>query len=426
MSPTLKVSLVGTATLVLAGSAFAGGSDNDALAQIAELKQELAELKAQNGDAWLTEQRAAEVRSIVSDVLADADARTSLQASGATAGWNNGFFMSSADGNFKLDVGALVQVRFMMNDAAEQSNTWGFANARTSLNFSGNVVDPSWGYRIRMNTAGGNATSDFMYVSKSMDNGMTFTAGQFKVPFMRESLVEDGFQQTVNRSELNNVFGQGFSQGFQFGYDGGDAWHLNVAYVNAIGAMNNTGLQDPYATNWSLAGRFEYKIAGTWDQFADGNSSFRGEEFGAMIGAGFAGERANGIGNKVWGFTGDATFQFGGASLGVAFVYGTNDPAVGDSNSPMGLNVNGGYFVTDDIELFGQYDHIDYDVDGVENYGAVTLGMNYFLGGQNAKLTVDWSMNLDSAAANNFDGWRADAAGETNQWVLRAQMQLMF
>ena len=426
MSPTLKVSLVGTATLVLAGSAFAGGSDNDALAQIAELKHELAELKAQNGDAWLTEQRAAEVRSIVSDVLADADARTSLQASGATAGWNNGFFMSSADGNFKLDVGALVQVRFMMNDAAEQSNTWGFANARTSLNFSGNVVDPSWGYRIRMNTAGGAATSDFMYVEKSMDNGMTFTAGQFKTPFMRESLVEDGFQQTVNRSELNNQFGLGFSQGFQFGYDGGDAWHLDVAYVNSLGVMNNTGLQDPYATNWALAGRFEYKIAGTWDQFADGNSSFRGEEFGAMIGGGFAGQRFNGIGNKVWGFTVDGTFQFGGASLGVAFVHQTNDPAVGDSNSPMGLNVNGGYFVTDDIELFGQYDHVDYDVDGTDNYSAVTFGMNYFLGGQNAKLTVDWSMNLNSAAANNFDGWRADGAGETNQWVLRAQMQLMF
>jgi len=426
MSPTTRVSLVGTAALAIAGTAFAGGSDNDALTQIAELKQELAELKAQSGDAWLTEQRAAEVRGIVQDVLADADTRTSLQDSGATAGWNNGFFMSSADGNFKLDVGALVQVRWMLNDAAEQSNTWGFANARTSLNFSGNVVDPSWTYRVRLNTAGGNTSSDFMYVSKSMDNGMSFTAGQFKTPFMRESLVEDGYQQTVNRSELNSDFGAGFSQGFQFGYDGGDAWHLDVAYVNEIGTMNNTGLQDPYATNWALAGRFEYKIAGTWDQFTDGNSSFRGEEFGAMIGAGFAGERANGPGNKVWGITVDGTFQFGGASLGVAFVHATQDPAVGDSVSPWGVNVNGGYFVSDDIELFGQYDHIDYDVDGADNYGAVTLGMNYFLGGQNAKLTVDWSMNLNSAVADNFDGWRTDAADDTDQWVLRAQMQLMF
>jgi hypothetical protein len=32
---------------------------------------------------WLTEQRAAEIRGIVTDVLADADTRSSLQGSGA-------------------------------------------------------------------------------------------------------------------------------------------------------------------------------------------------------------------------------------------------------------------------------------------------------------------------------------------------------
>jgi hypothetical protein len=426
MSPTTRVSLVGTAALAIAGTAFAGGSDNDALTQIAELKQELAELKAQNGDAWLTEQRAAEVRGIVQDVLADADTRTSLQDSGASAGWNNGFFTSSADGNFKLNVGGLVQVRWMLNDAAEQSNTWGFANARTSLNFSGNVVDPSWTYRVRLNT-GAFASSDFMYVEKAMDNGMSIRAGQFKAPFMRESLVEDGHQLAVNRSQVHADFNTGFSQGVQFGYNGGDAWHVDVAYVNALGTTGNTGLQNPYATNWSLAGRFEYKFAGTWDQFAD-DSSFRGEEFGAMLGVGFAGERANGIGDKVWGLTVDGTFQFGGANAGVAFVHATSDPAVGDSVSPWGLSASGGYFVTDDIEVFGRYDHINYDVDGADNYSAATLGMNYFLGGHNAKFTVDWSMNLNSVdgTSSNFDGWRVDAADETNQWVLRAQMQLMF
>ena len=66
----------GTA-LAIAGSAFGGvESDNDALSQIAELKQELAELKQQDSQDWLTEQRAGEIRGIVQAVLADADTRT--------------------------------------------------------------------------------------------------------------------------------------------------------------------------------------------------------------------------------------------------------------------------------------------------------------------------------------------------------------
>ena len=112
MSLTTRFGLVaGTAAVALAGTAFGGAAaDNDALAQIAELKNELAQLKAQNGEDWLTEQRAGEIRGIVQDVLTDAETRTSLQDSGAMAGWNNGFFLSSPDGNYKLKVGGLLQV----------------------------------------------------------------------------------------------------------------------------------------------------------------------------------------------------------------------------------------------------------------------------------------------------------------------------
>ena len=104
MSLTTRFGLVaGTTALAIAGSAFGGAeSDNDALAQIAELKRELAELKQAEGQDWLTEQRAGEIRGIVQDVLADADTRTSFQSSGAMAGWNKGFFLASPDGNFKL------------------------------------------------------------------------------------------------------------------------------------------------------------------------------------------------------------------------------------------------------------------------------------------------------------------------------------
>ena len=99
--------------LALTGAASAQGTD--AMSEIAQLKAEVATLKAQNGDKWLTEERAAEIKSLVKDVLADSETRTSLQGSGATSGYNNGFFISSADGNFKLNLSLLAQARFTWN-----------------------------------------------------------------------------------------------------------------------------------------------------------------------------------------------------------------------------------------------------------------------------------------------------------------------
>jgi hypothetical protein len=393
------------------------------------------------------------------------------------AGYNNGFFMSSADGNFKLEVGALIQVRWVMNDADDQNTEYGFENARTQLNFSGNVVDPSWTYRVRLNmtpystavstitengqpiddvnvatSSAGQAVLDFAYVQKTMDNGFSFRLGQFRAPWMREMLVEDGMQLAVDRSVLAAYFGQGFSQGLGLGYAQEnwkvDAYYGNGIYSGAVGGnAAGNGSWNDNGTNWSVAGRFEYLIKGNWDQFAD-ESSMRGEDFGVMVGVAGAAQRYDNqttvaaSGDKTYGFTADVTMDFGGANMSAAFVWLRQDPSAAgaQTTSPYGFNVQGGYFVTDDIEIFGRYDYIDYKTDSGANskdqdkYSGVTLGANWFLAGHNAKLTVDWSMNLKSFGGNqnlNSYGWRSDTVGadeqpNTDQWALRAQMQLMF
>jgi hypothetical protein len=372
----------------------------------------------------------------------------------------------------------------------KQNTEYGFENARTQLNFSGNVVDPSWTYRIRLSmtpysTAVSNSTStsvvtgaaatvatttatttstagqafvDFGYVQKTMDNGFSFRLGQFRAPWMREMLVEDGMQLAVDRSVLSAYFGQGFSQGLGFGY-AQENWKVDAYVGNGVytGVANGPGTGQNQgwstnATNWSFAGRFEYLIKGNWDQFAD-ESSFRGEDFGVMVGvAGIAQRYDNQAiaptqsGDKTYGFTADVTMDFGGANLSAAFVWVRQDFSLAgkDNVSPYGFNVQGGYFVTDDIELFGRYEFVDYKgLNGAvagsdqDQYNGVTLGANWYLAGHNAKLTVDWSMNLKSFSNNqNLTslGWRPDGTSqaggagsdENNQWALRAQMQLMF
>jgi len=140
-----------TFVAALAGGCLATSAmaQSDALAQIAELRAQLAAVQAQAGNNTLTEERANEIKSIVRDTLADADTRTSLQGGGAMAGYDNGFFMSSADGNFKLKLGVLEQVRFVWQ--FDDADTMGFENRRTQLAFGGNMFDPSWTYNVVFN-----------------------------------------------------------------------------------------------------------------------------------------------------------------------------------------------------------------------------------------------------------------------------------
>ncbi|MFM8641206.1 MAG: hypothetical protein ACKOEL_11315, partial [Planctomycetota bacterium] len=141
MSLTKFVGLLAGSTLTLTSVSYgAVEANNDTAAQINELKAEIAALKAQQGgEQWLTEARADAIRGVVQDVLADSSTRSSFQQAGATAGYNNGFFLSSADGNYSLKINALEQVRFVWNNtyqnnsagSGNDANQWGFENRRT-------------------------------------------------------------------------------------------------------------------------------------------------------------------------------------------------------------------------------------------------------------------------------------------------------
>lgn len=459
MSLTTRFGLVaGTTALAIAGSAFGGAeSDNDALAQIAELKRELAELKQAEGQDWLTEQRASEIRGIVQDVLADADTRTSFQNSGAMAGWNKGFFLASPDGNYRLNVSGLMQVRWTANHRSGENDAmggaygneyeWGWENANTYLDFSGNVVDPSWSYHVRgnfSNGAGGVMGLTFAEVTKDLGDGMSVTVGQFRGPWLRETLVDDPYQLGMNRSIVNAYFTQDFNQGIQFNYES-DQFRANAflgdGIVSAAGGSNaanfafGNSANTPWngtQTNYALAARGEYKISGTWSQFDD-FTSFRGEEAGMMVGfAGFyeRGNQNSGLdGVKGYGLTADFSWEMGGANLFAAFVWtGANGDNI-DTTHPWGFNFQGGYFVTDDVEVFGRYDLLDYDLDPSSDstrYNGFTIGANYFFS-ENVRATVEWGTNFKTfGTSNTAQGFRQDQPGEKNQWALRAQLQLMF
>ena len=437
MSLTKTVGFFAGTTLAIGGVAFGADQTNYA-SEIADLKAQIASMKASQGDAWLTEQRAAEIRGIVTDVLADAETRSSLQGSGAGAGYDGGFFMSSADGNYSMKVNVLEQIRWTFNNREGQGSndqSWGFENKRTRLSFSGNLVDSSWNYKVAyyfgysndVEFGGANTVLADAWVSKDFGNGFKLTAGQFKLPYSGEYGLDAGNLQFNDYSTVSNAFADGYGQGLMFGYSA-DAFRAAVAYVNSLNSVNSSFGSGSPSDEYALTGRGEFKLSGTWDQFNSG-SSFKGEEMGILIGVGanWADSNDAAIGD-VFGMTADVTADFGGANIMGAFYWDNNDDVAAGEN-PWGFTVQGGVFVSDDIEVIARYELGDADTAAADNdFSAMTLGANWYLAKNTAKFQADFGYAFDALTlpggliANN--NWVPST--DDGEWVIRGQLSFSF
>lgn len=452
MSRTTTIGyLAGAAALTLTGSVLADTNAQDLEAQVEALKQKVAELESANkGDNWLTEQRAAEIRGVVHDVLADADTRASLLQGGMSAGYDDGFVLGSNDGNFSLTLNGLMQARFVYNDqdemASSDTSRWGFENTRTRLIFSGHVVDPSWTYKIQ-GDFGRNGTFGLLdaWIQKDYGNGWYSRIGQFKGPLLREESVEAGQQLAVERSLVNEVFTLDRVQGLLVGYQG-DQFRMQASLHDGARSLNSNALV--LDTEFAASARGEFLLSGNWDQFED-FTSFQEDSQGIMVGVAGAYERDEYGENTVFNaanmederitLTGDISAEFGGANLFAALMYSDFDST--DTN-PWGFVAQGGYFFTEDFEVFARWEYIDFDmavVGSEDESNIATVGFNKYMAGSNShqlKWTTDFGYAFDPVPAGSdvsgnpvalgVAGYRADTADEDGQFVVRSQIQLMF
>ncbi|NBX31913.1 MAG: hypothetical protein EBR07_04185 [Planctomycetes bacterium] len=458
MSLTKFVGLLAGSTLTLTGVSYAAvEGNNDTATQISELKAEIAALKSNQGEQWLTEQRADQIRGVVQDVLADSNTRSSFQqAGGATAGYNNGFFISSADGNYSLKINALEQVRFVWNNTYQDTkdqNSWGFENRRTQAFFSGNVVDPSWKYLVGIaydaqndpyDADAGNFNLYYAMVTKSFGDGFSVSVGQMNVPFTVESnLFNAGSTQMGDYSIFEYMFGAGQQVGAMaklekdaFRVSGG--WY-NIVQTDSSGTVGNSWDNNDNQSI-AVAGRAEYKVAGTWDQFSK-ESSFKGEEFGLLIGGGLIwqnGRNDNSAGvydANPLGLTADAQAKFGGFNLIGQFLWQDGYPGTDSSSSVWGFNVQGGAFITEDLEVFGAWAYADTAESGSSSASLGTTnylqtGANWYFAKNSIKATVMGiiPLNKDAADAGNLRGFEGGVglSDSQNNFSLVCQLQVMF
>jgi len=151
-----------------------------------------------------------------------------------------------------------------------------------------------------------------------------------------------------------------------------------------------------------------------------------------MIGGGLNWSDSNTAGAAdLFGATADVTFDFGGANVMGAFYWDNVDNATVGQN-PYGFTLQGGFFVSDDIELVARYEFGDADTNLTDNdFSTLTLGANWYLAQNTAKFGFDIGYAFDGIGntwgfASSGNNWLQDAANEDGQWMLQAQLSFSF
>ena len=487
-----------------------------------DLEGKVTDLTRQQGEEWRGEQRAAQIREVVRDVLADSEQRASLRDGGMTAGWNDGFFLASPDGRFRMNLGGFVQTRFIWSAIQtspsvpytfdQQQDRYGFDVPQVQLWADGHIFSRDFQYMVKARfyeqfltelnkgrdgpLPGAADYSGFELMDAwariNLDDNWSVRAGQFRSPYSRGFLVLEQYQMSASRSVVDYHYALGYTQGLELEYASDEARaRISVnngaqdnllgdsdAFYGAAGAglgqfkifpTGSYGSQNaPFwaqTATMSFTGRFDWKPAGSWDQFRSYTSPAM-EEFGMLLGLGvhfqesFAYQPNNstpGVDDptNTWlATTLDAQLNFGGASFYGAFFYnylnspGAHRPEFGTPGNPGVPSVDLGAFsifafqtmvsayVAPKMELFGRYEFAL--IDGITNpavgqdllnpdpLNLLTVGFNWYLDGQDLKWTTDlgWAIGpVHPWFADIEAGWRPSASDEV---VFRTQLQLMF
>lgn len=484
MQSTWRLALVvGAGVLAASPAVVAQDEDEDAQPSVkdlieriekleedkSEMKGEIAELQSQLGDNWMTERRADEIKTLVADVLADADSRSSLQDAGLTAGWNGNFFLASPDGKFKLQLDGLLQFRFNWNyhDAGTGTDTlWGFEFARAKLTFRGHAFTPDLEYLVRINAVReelqyalvspaflGTYYLQDAWIRYNMSDEWSVRLGQFKLPFAREELVAPSQQLVIERSLVNETMNLGRSQGIEilwalpqtklwFSYNEGATDVLRVPQF--LLTNGNFPMNSPWSlllAEYSFTSRFEWLVDGNWRQFQDLTSQ-PGDEFGLLwgIAAHYQVQRQQGLAAttppSLFAFTTDVSAEWGGATLFASFNYDYVQTQLNlGGNATIaniwGVVVQGGLYFTEKLEGYARFEWGKFDLQNnpFPDLYVLTLGCNYYFEGNDVKLSADVGWGFDDVArpwASDIAAWRRDPPGSSPQVVIRTQLQLVF
>ncbi len=398
-------------------------------------------LESGRGADHITARRAAEIRAMVSDVLAEAEVRTAMLAEDLTAGWDDGFFIQSPDGDFRLELTGQIQVRFVWNrrhDPPGQDTTEGTEIRRAKIKLDGHLITPELGYTVGL--AKRSRSSEFVLQSFNiryrLSQQLTALIGRARPPLLREEQISSKRQLAVERSLVARAFRQTRTVGAMMRYRT-DRVRLAVGVLDGGVGNLDPSEADPDAgvpgdDRWRASTRLEYLFTGRWKDLDD-FTSFPGERPLVAIGAGLQYQWEDLFDpalndTQLIRWTADLTVDLGGANFFVAYVGSRTDQDNDPTLNQLGVVIQGGVFIGEAWELFGRYEYGDDDMPG-GLLSVVTAGFNRYFAEHALKLTADVGYGFKPVAdfwASLGAGWLEDEPGESGQIVVRVQIQLLF
>jgi hypothetical protein len=299
--------------------------------------------------------------------------------------------------------------------------------------------------------------------------------GQYRSPYAREQLIGDQYQMAVNRSIVSRNYGLWYTQGAEMQFQGDDLrWNLsfddggNDAVLGpSISAVGSHPMNAPWYTQqtvYSVTTRLEWKPFGAWSDF-NSMTSPMGDQAGLLLGVAIhsqitqpinqfiATSAANGAKNNWNSITGDIQWNFGGASIYASayfnYLHSTGGyiSASFPQSNPLldfgyvnayGFTFQPSIYVDPKLELYARYEYACWSTNNAANLSGgpfsqqgplsiVTVGLNWYLDGQDLKWTNDVGVTAGFAVGpsyiDNPAGWRASGIGE---FVFRSRLQLMF
>lgn len=446
--------------------------------EIDAIKARFLRIEKPYQQSWLNGKRVDEVKNLVREVLADAETRSSLLENGMYAGHDGKhFFLKSADGDYLLNIAGQIQVRHIYNNRNQSvdDEKHGFAIRRAKMKFSGHVADPriKYGIQLAVQQDDNVVNSDLITLGYQLTDGTYIWIGENKGPFLREETTSSKNQLAIERSYVNEIFTIDKVQGIGLkwklsdrlkfesmisdGSKSGDGSTSAPRFTqrdmkdgdpnsgSQAADRNTTKLFDQDASDFSFTARINWLAAGTWKQAKD-FSSWPEEDMAMLVGGALhyeTGETGDAfLNNNFTSWTVDASIESQGWSAFVALIGQSMDlansaPLAFNEYDLWGLVFQGSYNMSVGdhfLEPFVRWEHLDFDdlltdaaIQDQDEVDLLTLGTNYYLGGHNAKFSVDLILALDSIPFSSSSvHLLSDAFGEDNQTVLRAQFQLLF
>lgn len=406
-----------------------------------------------------------------------------LQSEGFTAGYSNGrFLIQDPAGDFVLNPNLQFQARYIGNyrdsdspggaGGGTDSTQDGFELTRMKLAFDGSVFGRDLTYKLQWNTNRNDGTfvleDAWVRVAMSRVFGggagdFALRAGQFKDPWNHEEITSSKRQFAVERSLLNEALGGRLTKYVQgaalvwddgpdgsplraeFGYSDGPN-SRNTSFTNSGGGLP-AAFPGEQNTQWGAFGRLEYLARGDWAQYDDFTAMGNTQD---LLAFGLGASYAEAGQADILFHTADVQYESGRLSLYGAYVGLYSEPTGGIPGSDVDPSVEGeqqllaqgrsydwgflvqaGYLLNRKWEVFGRFDQMFLDDNRLppgagENFAEITVGVNHYLNGHAAKLTLDGVWLPNGAPSGDFSGaGLLDPDGDEQQFAIRAQFQLL-